>query len=367
MSKRLMTALAGMALGAGGASAQNIGDILWIDANTNDIEQFSGGVRSTLFDFNPGPTDQLLSMSWGPTGVGGDIWITNGQRSDQIEAEVLRLADPFGAQTVSTLASGAPLRGLVDLDWDAARNQFVTVVNPTSPSLPGAEGLASVGLDGSSNLFFQEPTGSTTPRFLAGAETIVDSITGDYIVSADGAGVGSDGSSTPNAAASTLFRIDNSGNASLMFDFTDALVGLGSTANELTLSRVRGLTQLPDGSLVVSNVEGDGAGPFEGGLYRLTLDGSGDVTGIDIIAENLGGPREVIYDPTTESLVLHERDFVDPTTGDVVGAVSRINLDGTGYEVLATDVFAREFLIVPSPSGLALLGMGGLLAARRRR
>ena len=367
MSKTFFSIGAAFLIAASGASAQQAGDILFINGGAEDIELLSGSVRTTLFDFDESNT-VIQSMSFGPQGPGGDLFVTEGPRGGLTPASVLQLSNPFGAQSLSTLSSGGPLRSLVDIDWDAGRNQFVTTVNPSAPNdLPENEGLASVGLDGTANLFFsQAPLDAPRPAYIAATEVIVDSITGDYLSVADNGGAGVDpGVNTPEA--STLWRIDESGNQTLVVDFTDALVGIGSSAPDPTLARVRGLTQLADGDLVITDLDDDGAGNTTGGIYRVDLDTNGDFVGISIIAEGLAAPAEIEYDPFTDSLVFWERDFVDSQSGEEVGALSRINLDGSGYEVLTTDVIAREILIVPTPGSAAVLAIAGLAATRRRR
>lgn len=87
-----------------------------------------------------------------------------------------------------------------------------------------------------------------------------------------------------------------------------------------------------------------------------SADGSASLTGII----GAGGAR-------TESLMLGDFDAFgsfDPTAVDSVRIIFNLSDDATG----SLDFILTEFrAVIPAPGAVALLGMGGLLASRRRR
>ena len=96
-------------------------------------------------------------------------------------------------------------------------------------------------------------------------------------------------------------------------------------------------------------------------VFKITLDGNGDFSSIAQVIGGLNEPENLIFNPFTGKLVIDVRDDLNNPM------IVQCNLDGTGLEVLAAGFHARGFEIVPSPATFALLGLGTVVGARRRR
>ena len=105
-------------------------------------------------------------------------------------------------------------------------------------------------------------------------------------------------------------------------------------------------------------------------IYEVVLDGSGDFVSIsklfdlDAAHGSRFQPMGIIFNEFTGKLNYIEQDI---DSGNLERRIVELNLDGTGHSVLLDDTEASALYAVPAPSALALLGLGGLAAARRRR
>lgn len=326
---------------------------------------FTDELSDSVYHLPMGGTPQLLfsapgSRLAGITRSGSDWFFADGPFpvTEPSNSRIIKATNLFsGAPTVSTFASSGDIQNPIGITYHTASNSIVGVMNP-GKGPPKFDGLLSINSTGTSTTrLFEEPDPATTasPRYNAGAYIVQDNNrTNRFLVTATNGGVDAPDPSQDRFVASTLhgFTIgsDLTTTHDFIYDFSSSSTGLANTLYE-----VRGLAINGD-NVYVSDI-------LRGEIYKLTLDGSGAVSGISLLASGLDEPENLIYNPFTNKLVIDEVGALDPTRA----RISQINVDGTGYEVLANGVHARGFAIVPTPGALALLGMGGLMAARRRR
>ncbi|MEQ8317305.1 MAG: PEP-CTERM sorting domain-containing protein [Phycisphaerales bacterium] len=129
------------------------------------------------------------------------------------------------------------------------------------------------------------------------------------------------------------------------------------------------------------SLRGDGTGDFSGPSSAFTDPGQDDGTPsggdvLDIVTGQLQFPSGGIFADTSDPILIWSAtwsttDFTARTV-DLATETARYNLylDDTGLssEVTATVLEgAGRIEVIPAPASLALLGLGGLAAARRRR
>lgn len=335
----MMTCIAAVASLAGTTIAQVDGDVLFTSEAQDSIRLVSGGTVSTLYSFS---TDVRLA---GIDQAAGSFYVASGFPSEPTDSKIFKITDLFGSPSASILDDGFPIMNPIGLEYDRGTGQLLSVNNPGfDPNIdPRFEGILGTSLAGNTNVLFEEPPlGDPNPKYRAGADITPDRISGDFFVTSDNGGVDDPGGYT-DSEASTLWRLDpTTGTMDLLVDL--------SNSSEGTLTQVRGITTLPNGDVVITD-------RFSDSIYRVSLDGSGQFDSISLIAA-VTTPGRIEYNRYNNTLVFGEADL---------DQISQINLDGSGYTVLATNVQPRGLYIVPAPSSLALLGLGGLIAVRRRR
>lgn len=365
---------------AGLAIAANPGDIVFTDQNDTSIKLLS----------NPGGSNTLstlVSLPGLPFGADGSLWRPAGITADasgryyfanqdfnsanqsHVNNGIWAVDDLFGSPTVSSFISAPQDSYPFDVDFDSANNALVWNQNPwrfDSESVP--DGLNGSYINTPANLqFYAENTSGTRPFYEAGVFMVKDPNSDDYFCTALNGGVGA---GTGDSSTSTLWRLSpnfaNPGASTLTLvkDFTtDAAL-----ANPMRW--LRGITAVPGSNeLYITNTQADhqtfpGATP---GVYKITLNPDGSYASMTLINSNILLPEAIEYNPFTGKLVI--ASFNDANNNGLAddGIIYQMNLDGSGLEILARNVHARDFHIVPTPGALALLGLSGLIAVRRRR
>lgn len=359
--KQALTALV-LAATTTTAMAQANGDIIFSDNLTDSIYRLDGFNSSTqLMSFAPG-TDFRLG---GLINVGGTFYVANGPSIDSTTppAEIRRLNDLFGGAATSTvIGSGSPLYNPIGLAWDKTNRQILSINNPNvDPITPGyVDGVAGLNIDTLNNaIVYQQPTtrpGGGAPGFAQfedGVRIIKDPLSDSFYVvdSAGGAfGGGTLGDGGPRGSALWRLTISagNVGNMELIVDGTDtATTGLADK-----IGAMRGVTAVGS-SVFVTDSETDS-------IYRFDVDAFGDFSAATLVLADPGftAPQEMVYNRYTDKLV-----FSDATAQRIY----QMDLDGSNLELLMEGVNARGIAIVPTPATAALLGLGGLVATRRRR
>jgi hypothetical protein len=366
-----MVVAAGAAL-ANGQVTPNNGDIIFTSqtpAGNNSVKLISGTVPTvgpaTLLYSSGSASSYFAGIQQAPD---GNYYLLDGRQPfpNTTDAGVLKIQNIFsGAPTVTQHRQGNPLQNPISLAWSNDTNEFITVSNPGTPQVPATiDGIFGFGTGPAGiNTYYPEPNPivGVRPRYYAGYGIIKDPRPGsqDFLVTTINGGVATN--PTPlfgsiDAESSTLWRLQYTGsgyvlNPTPVVDFAASFTGAASS-----FYNTRGIAAVPGtNSVYVADIEA-------GVINKVTLDGLGNFQSITTILSGLNLPENLIYNQYTGQLVFEERSI------DLLGAkISTVNLDGSGLTLLYAGEHARGFAIVPSPSALALLGLGGVVVARRRR
>lgn len=365
---------------AGSASAQFApGSLLFVSDNRT-----GGSDTINALDYGTLATSQLLAFSAGnqdtrrhgglAQGPDGEFYIGNSPFPTQepSTAELLRVDGLFsGAPAVSTFSDNDAIQSAFDLIYDPFTDSVIALNNPGSnpPVTTAFEGVqshdrATGNYDGL--VVAQNPNAAPSPRIQAVGGGIVPTgrAAGQYYFGSINGGADFDPSQGNNgrADASAIARTQFNDAGDPLNATTDILVDLSpsNTGTGEFISRLSGMAVLPSGNLVISDINSQS-------IWEIAIDGNGDYAGISRLLDlELSGttPQGVIYNPFTNKL-----NFVEFTGGDPNNqSIVEIDLDGTGSNVLASGLTAVGSLVpIPAPSTAALLGLGGLAAARRRR
>ncbi len=335
------------------AQAQNNGDLVFTDEFSDSVYHLPvGGVAANLLFSAPG------SRLAGITRRGNEWYFASGPFPVQTpsDSSILRVTNLFsGAPTVTAFATSGDIQNPIGIRYHSASDNIIGVMNPSGTSY---EGLLGVNANsGAQTPLFQEPDPVSTPspRYNAGAYIVQDVNRGNrFLVSNINGGSHVTDPNLDSGVASTLHAFTIGADLSTTHDYIYDL-SASNTGLANTLFDVRGLAINGDDVYISDTTRGE--------VYHLTLNGSGGISGITLLADGFDGPESLIFNPFTNKLIVDETGALDPNRA----RISQINLDGSGYEVLLEGVHARGFEIVPAPGTLALLGLGGLFAARRRR
>jgi len=238
---------------------------------------------------------------------------------------------------------------------------------PTNPT----DGVSAINLGTmTASQIFAEPT-TGDPRYNAGVDIVADPTRANsYYVLTFNRGV--DGGFS-DEAPSTLHRMSVNNDLSsvtmdLIQDFSVSEVG---AANAITRATSIAVDPTSGDVLVTAN-----AGPAERKIVRVGIDAMGDSTGVSLFADigayqtNLGigsgGVEEIEWDSFNNRWLLVE----DLALNNSPSRITTLGADGSmaGYGVLFDGGFAiRDIQVVPTPGALAVMGLGGLAAIRRRR
>jgi len=349
MHGAVLAALAGGL--AGSAHAQHI---LMTELNSDTIYKFNPVTNAmTALITYADPEVRLAGIMRAPSGA---FYVANGPLpvQDPSTATIFRIQGLLGGAPVSTVfAKDDPLQNPIGLVYHPASHNLLAVNNPPEGDMTQAafDGILGYHLvsGAMTEVFVQPSKNDPPPAYRQGARIINDpSGAGDFIATSLNGGAFDSGGGDLNKG-STLWRINVDGglnsSASLLVDLSFV------TGTPITF--VRGVTAGPSGELYIT----DGGTET---LYRIDLDGSGDFAGISPVVSIAGGSGmlDLIYHPGSDKL------FFSTSLSDELYSV---NLDGSGLSLIASNFEARNFYLVPAPGSLALLGLGSLVAMRRRR
>ncbi len=380
----LLLALTGA---AASANAQGLGDILF---TTNDrsggqdtiqLLDYANLTANTLVTFPAGPLSQERLIGGIAQGPSGEFYFSNSPTPNMnpSNASIIQVDNMFGgAPSVSTLFSSDPVQQVEGMAYDSVTNNLLFANNPESgPVLPlREEGILGIDLANpvGVSVVVDEPL-FTDPRPRDNAFNVVraDRVRpGNFYINAVNGGVDDNPDIPPGGdrEASLISRLvmtdanDPTNNTySTLIDLSPSVTGLSET-----LSRVRGIASADNGNIYLAE-------EHNRSLYEVQLDGNGDYVGISKIldldteldSDNTGvrfQPFSIIFNEFTGKLNYIERNI---DSGNFEGRIVEVNLDGTGRQVLLDNVDATQLFAVPAPSAMALLGLGGLAATRRRR
>lgn len=341
-----------LAAAGGFASVASSQSILMTEFNTDSIYRLGPDDSITsLFSYGD-PDTRLAGITRGPDGA---YYVANGPLpiNDPSQSSIFRITNLLGGSGSSTaFASSDPLQNPIGLTYDGATDNFFAVNNPVGEvNQTRFEGVLGVNASNGvvTEVFEQPDIGDPAPAYRQGTRIAADLTTpGTYLVLSTNGGSFDAGDGDENKG-STLWRLTVDGGLNGSVD----LVADMSTFNTGSpITRMRGLTFGPEGELYVTDAGTDS-------IYRIDFAGSSvdSITEIYSLASG-SAALDIIYQPSTDSLVFSTEETQE---------LWRIGRDGSGAELLATDFEARGFYLVPAPGTVALLGLSGLVALRRRR
>ncbi len=380
-----LLALAGL---AASASAQMPGDILFATndraggSDTIQLLDYGSLTPSTLVTFAPAPISAHRLIGGIARDSSGAFYFSNSPTPEQnpSTANIYQVTDMFnpGLRTVNNFFNSDPIQAVEGMAYDAVTNNVLMTNNPGSAStlplrLEGVLGLDVANPVSVTVVVPEPPFSDPRPRPNAFNTIVGDRLRGgNFYVGTVNGGIQDNPNVPPgqDREASVIHRLvmNNPGDPtdvtfSPVIDLSTSFTGLPDT-----LSRIRGVASADNGDIYI--VE-----ETTRSLYEIDLDGNGDFVSISKILDldteldsaNTGilyQPFGVIFNQFTGKLNYVERNF---TSGNFEGRIVEVNLDGTGRNVLLNNVDATALYAVPAPSTLALIGLGGLAAARRRR
>lgn len=381
----LMMAAAGF---AATASAQMPGDILFTTndrfggSDTIQLLDYAGLSSSTLVTFGPAADNSHRLIGGIAEDSSGAFYFANSPTptSNPSTANLYQVTNIFnpGLRTVNNFFNSDPVQLVEGMAYDSVTNNVLMTNNPGSAeTLPlRQEGILGINVANPVSVTVVVPEPSFFgPRPRSNAFNVINGDRlrpGNFYVSAVNGGIEDDLTLPPSAdrEASLISRLvmnDPSDPTDVTFttvvDLSASLTGLPRT-----LSLVRGVASADDGDIYIAEER-------TRSLYHVDLDANGDFVSISNILDldavldsaNTGveyQPFSVIYNEYTNKLNYIERNI---SSGNFEGRIVEVNLDGTGRTVLLDNVDATTLYAVPAPATLALVGLGGLAAARRRR
>ncbi|MEZ6235304.1 MAG: PEP-CTERM sorting domain-containing protein [Phycisphaerales bacterium] len=270
----------------------------------------------------------------------------------------------FGmAPTVAPLQNGDPIQLPNQHIFHAPYNGLITVNNPGSQTpLPNrSEGIYHINANtGATTLMFAEPPpGTALPYYNAGgAVTDWDNNADTFFVTAvSGSPTLEPPGGTPGQRASSLHRLDV--NPATLAATETLILDLGNTAQtgfSKPIGRANGIANVGD-SLFIATFDFEDA---VGRVFRADLTPGGTVGSFALVLDNLPFVNDIVYNPYNGKLALSDRSA---TPG-----IWEFNPNGTGLTKILDDGTRPDRLaVIPAPSAFALLGLGTLVAARRRR
>lgn len=345
------------------ASGAGVGNIIFTATSDDTIKYYDNGVITSLVSFSD-PDVRLAEIFQGPE---GQYYVSSGPfpvNTSNNKSAIYRVDNIFSSPSVSTLKSGYDMANPSGMAWNSATRNIVYANNPQSQYGNDTQvyrGIRSVNADTGTDVGSYQQTASSFPT-LRTANDVTQNPYGSandyYVTCLNG---GNADFSGPDAAWSSIWKFAY--DTGTLAGTPSLLVNLGDTsatglANSLTFVRTSTIKVSTNEMYVVNAPVAVGA---TNGIYKINLDSFGNFAGISLLfQDNVNAPRPdaIEYNPFTDKIV-----FSDETTGNVY----QINPDGSGFETLATGVFARGFTFIPAPGALAVAGLAGLVAARRRR
>ncbi|MEL7484777.1 MAG: PEP-CTERM sorting domain-containing protein [Planctomycetota bacterium] len=364
---------------AGSASAQFApGSLLYIsDARTTggtdtiNVLDYGPLTSSTLFTFGADTQDSSTrgGLAQGPN---GEFYVhqTNFPVLDPSTASISRVDDLFGTASNSSFAMNPELQQVTGITYDSFSDSVLVLNNPGSSfNVPFEfEGLQSYDrATGSYDGLSVPETPNDDINSVGGGFVGTGRAAGQFYYGSLNGGVDIDNSLPGDGSrtASAIARTQLNNPADPLDDTTEILVDLSPSVTGASehLGLLRGMDVLPNGNIVFLD-----ANSFN--IWEVALDANGDFDSLNVLFDGSAIARSsrslgsgIIYNPFTDKL-----NYIEFTGVAGVQDIVEINLDGTGRTILASGLSQINSLVaIPAPASVALLGLGGLAAIRRRR
>lgn len=336
-------------------------------------------VVSTHVAFGPGE-GRFSDIKPSPTGyVFGDGPFPPGNDPNFGTGKIWNVTDLFTTPAVTQVDAPGSSWNPIGVRYDGPSNTVLTMDNLAGGFFDGVVDRAFRGVNystGVNNRLMKErvaipgtgnQTGEGRPWHEGGAYMTPDPQGSNnyYVISTTGGRFVGPFTGDPNRnVSSMIWRVTTDGvtdgtgtNTGTVFreliDTADAAFPRSTDpVTNFNFTDFRGLTSKPgSNSLFVTTT-------FYDSIWRIDLTGAGAFAGATMILGNLDAPEAIEYDPFTDTLVFAELGSK---------TLNRINLDGTNRIILARDVHVRGITFIPTPGGLAVLGLGAMALIRRRR
>lgn len=365
MSKSMIAVLAVAGL-AVSAQAAAVGNIVFTSKTNDAVMYYNNGTVSTLVSFAD-PDVRLAEIMRAPT---GDYYVGSGPFPVDInnnKSAIYKIDNVFAAlPTVSTVKQGFDMANPNGMVWYNGQSTVLYANNAQSEYGNDTQvyrGIRALNVNTSADTGSYQQSGTSFPTVRTANDILQNpyaTANDFYVVAING---GNNDFSSADAAYSTIwnYNVDPTtkvGTPSLMVNLGDT----GVTGLNGPLTFVRHATvKASSNEMFVVNAALNIQDQTRNGIFKITLNNDGSFGGIQMIFQDLVNalrPDNIEYNPYTDKVV-----FSDEPSGNIY----QINPDGTGFELVASNVGARGFYFVPAPGSLALVGLAGLAAARRRR
>ena len=229
----------------------------------------------------------------------------------------------IAAGFVAATSANAALTTAADYTFDDA-SALVPFTQTGAPTVSGGQ----LQLDGSSYIEIADPLSGATTNYVAEAiVTVTATDTFDFVLARNDADFA--GPQGTNNGQGLLIQATNGGQTHVL----NSNSGFGTTTQQVPLNTPVALAIVQDGT-----------------TSRLFIDG----------VEVASTTASIIGTPDTLGIGTHPHDGV---AGALNGSIDRVRLSTFN----AGEFDSADLLLVPEPSSLALLGLSGLMLARRRR
>ena len=345
---------------SGLAAAQNGGSYVFTSDDDNIYHLPTGSATANSVAVFPAAS-RLLGVSVGPN---NRLFVGNGpipvMQPVNTNTMVYTVDNWFGGPaSINALQNGDPIQNPNHHIYHAPYNGLVLVNNPgTQEPLPNrSEGIYHVNAGtGATTVMHPEASGSNFPFYNAGGAVTAWQGNADrfFVTAVEGSPTISLGHPS---RASSLHRLDV--NPGTLQATETLIIDLGNTAQTglaFPVSRANGIANAGN-ALFLSSYEWS---TDTSRIIKVDLTPAGGVAGVSVLLDNLPFINDIVYNPFNNRLALGDRS-TDP-------GIWEVNLDGTGLtKILDGGPLPERLAVIPAPSALALLGLGTLVAARRKR
>lgn len=349
-------------------------------ANSASVKVTSAQVATAIQAANPtfagSSRVRLADVALGPN---GDFIVTQGQAfvEANVEGAVLRVGNIYGPATVQAISAGGDLTNPIGVAYDSSTNSAIMVSNPgngVQPSPSFIDGIMGANYGtGAQTIMYNESLVPPRPAYHAGGYIQPDprGTPRTFLVGSIQGGINSTQTST--AGGPQLYRMTYDtalGNTTMskIVDFTNpAETGVAEdfvdeATDRFTNGGIRGIAVIPGQDVVFVAMR-------HYGIWRVELTPAGAFSSMTRILDFNADPNSALFNGGIDAM-----DY-DPYANKLVfgmdGANSRglweVNLDGSGANRLVAGVYVRGIDFIPTPGTALVLGLGGLLASRRRR